>query len=495
MRRNVMIICVWLLIAVTTVSAGTGGSGDGWISLFDGKSLVGWTANEHPETFTVVNGAIVAQGKRSHLFYTGSVEGADFQDFELKTEVKTEPKANSGIFFHTTFQQTGWPQKGYEAQINNTHIGSGDYRELKKTGSLYAVRNVFASPVQDNAWFTMHIKVFGRRIQIHVNEFLLVDYIEPDKPVRGREHLGSVLSHGTFALQGHDPESKVYFKNIYVKSLGHTPRPADTRSAEAIAYERDIAYFHTNDLPLVDFHVHLKGGLTLPEALEMSREAGITYGIAQNCGVGFPVTDDAGLEAYLKTLERKPAFKAVQAEGREWVGLFSEDVLAKADYIFTDSMTFTDHRGKRTRLWMPDEVQVDDEQAFMEMLVGKIEMIMSEEPVDIYVNPTFLPVCIADKYDALWTEERMDRVVAVLAENGVAMEINSRYRLPSEKFVRKAKAAGVKFAFGTNNGGRDLGTLAYSRMIAQRCSLAKKDFFMPKPEGQKAIQRKPLPKR
>ena len=204
-----------------------------------------------------------------------------------------------------------------------------------------------------------------------------------------------------------------------------------------------------------------------------------------------------GCESYLENAAGpKPAFKAVQAEGREWVGtVLRRECWPKFDYIFTDSMTFTDHRGKRTRLWIPNEVQVDDEQAFMEMLVSKIETIMSQEPVDIYVNPTFLPACIADKYDALWTEERMDRVVKVLAENGVAMEINARYRLPSETFVRKAKAAGVKFAFGTNNGGRDLGTLAYSRIMAQRCGLTKKDFFMPKPDRQKAIQRKGLPKR
>lgn len=492
-RRLIVWVCLWAI--VTMLPAAGRGSETGWISLFDGKSLTGWKANENPGTFTVTDGAIVAHGRRSHLFYTGPVEGANFQDFELKVDVKTALKANSGVFFHTAFQHAGWPEKGYEAQINNTHAGSGDYRELKKTGSLYAVRNVFASPVADDVWFTMYIKVLGRRVRIRVNEFLLVDYIEPEDPVRGAEHKGSLLSSGTFALQGHDVESKVCFKNIYVRPLGHNPRPADTRSAEELAYEREIAHFHTNDLPLVDFHVHLKGGLTLPEALDMSREAGITYGIAQNCGVGFPVTNDDGLRTYLATLTGRPAFKGVQAEGREWVGLFSEEELAKFDYIFTDSMTFTDHRGKRTRLWMPDEVQVDDEQAFMEMLVGKIETIMSEEPVDIYVNPTFLPACIAEKYDALWTEERMDRVVKALAENGVAMEINARYRLPSETFVRKAKAAGVKFAFGTNNGGRDLGTLAYSRMIARRCGLTKKDFFMPKPDGHKAIQRKGLPKR
>jgi histidinol phosphatase-like PHP family hydrolase len=158
-------------------------------------------------------------------------------------------------------------------------------------------------------------------------------------------------------------------------------------------------------------------------------------------------------------------------------------------------MTFTDHRGRRVRLWMPDEVQVDDKQAFMDMLVEKTVGILDEEPVDIYVNPTFLPACIAEEYDALWTEARMDRVIEAAAKNGVAIEINARFRLPSEAFVRKAKQAGVKFAFGTNNGGKDLGDLGYSRMIARRCGLTTADMFVPKPDGQKAIQRKGLPRR
>ena len=494
MGRRVMTALVGLAVTVAMPAWGQGGE-PGWFSLFDGKTLDGWRANETAGTFSVRDGAIVAGGARSHLFYAGPVSKHDFKNFEFKADVKTEPGANSGIYFHTAYQESGWLEKGYEAQINNTHLGTGEYRELKRTGSLYAVRNVFASPVKDNTWFTMRIKVVGRQVEIWVDDFCLVDYTEPDNPVRNGEHAGAVLSRGTFALQGHDPDSTVYFRNVYVKPLPDAPKPTDDRAEKEIAYQCDISRFHGDYLPIVDFHVHLKGGLTLAEALEKSREAGIGYGVAQNCGVGFPVTDDAGLKRYLESLEGQPVFKGIQAEGREWVGLFSEEMLAKFDYIFTDSMTFTDDRGRRTRLWMPDEVWVDDKQAFMDMLVEKTVTILTEEPVDIYVNPTFLPASIAGEYDTLWTNERMDRVIAAAVKNGVAIEINSRFRLPSETFLRRAKRARAKFSFGTNNGGRDLGRLEYSRLMAKRLGLKKDDMFMPKAEGQKAIQRKGLPPR
>lgn len=492
MPRRMPMIFLTLVMLPSMIPAGAQSSDQSWIRLFDGETLDGWRANENPDTFSVRDGTIVAQGRRSHLFYVGPAERADFRNFEFKVDAKTMPEANSGVFFHTRFQSSGWPRQGYEAQINNTHKGTGDYRELKKTGSLYAVRSVFASPVRDNVWFTMYIKVVGRRVQIRVNQFLLVDYIEPDKPVRGADAVDNVLSHGTFALQGHDPRSTVCFRNIYVRPLPDAPRPADRRRRAEIEYQRDISAFHADYLPMVDYHVHLKGGLTLEEALVKSREAGIAYGIAQNCGVGFPTTDDAGLKRFLDAMEGWPVFKGMQAEGREWVTLFSEEMIAKFDYVFTDSMTFTDDKGRRTRLWIPDEVHVDDEQAFMDMLVERTVKILTEEPIDIYVNPTFLPACIADRYDVLWSAERMDKVIEAAVENDVAIEINSRFRLPSGTFIGRAKAAGAKFSFGTNNGGRDLGRLEYSREMARRYGLRKADMFMPKHDGLKPVQKKGL---
>lgn len=139
---------------------------------------------------------------------------------------------------------------------------------------------------------------------------------------------------------------------------------------------------------------------------------------------------------------------------------------------------------------MPNEVHVDDEQDFMDMLVRRIEGVMAE-PIDIYVNPTFLPARIADKYEQLWTDRRMDRVIAAAVQHGVAIEINARYKLPSKEFILKAKEAGVKFACGTNNTGpNDLGNLEYCRRMIRECGLTKDDFFVPRPRDQKRIHRR-----
>jgi histidinol phosphatase-like PHP family hydrolase len=174
--------------------------------------------------------------------------------------------------------------------------------------------------------------------------------------------------------------------------------------------------------------------------------------------------------------------------------MFSPATIAKFDYVFTDSMTWTNDNGKRMRLWIPNEVEIGDKQQFMDMLVERAVGILTREPIDIYVNPTFLPDAIAQEYDTLWTDERMDKVIQAAVKNGVAIEINARYRLPSEKFIRKAAEAGAKFSFGTNNGDKDLGDLAYSRLMAKKLNLTRDDFFTPKPDGQKPIQIKGLPR-
>ncbi|MCL5096845.1 MAG: hypothetical protein M1608_04835 [Candidatus Omnitrophica bacterium] len=207
-----------------------------------------------------------------------------------------------------------------------------------------------------------------------------------------------------------------------------------------------------------------------------------------NCGLGFSVTNDAGIYRYLDTMKGQPVYVGMQAEGREWVHMFSKEAVAKFDYVFTDAMTFRDDHGKRMHLWIKDEVDIKDKQAFMDMLVRRIQSIMNDEPIDIYVNPTFLPECIAGEYDRLWTPERMQKVVDAAAKNGIAIEINARYYLPSPAFIKLAKKAGVKFTFGTNNGDRDVGGLGYCLDMVKECGLTAQDMFMPKPDGQKPVQ-------
>ncbi len=248
--------------------------------------------------------------------------------------------------------------------------------------------------------------------------------------------------------------------------------------------------------PMVDYHVHLKGGLTLEEAKTWALERGLRYGIAQNCGLNFPVTDDAGLLAYVEGMKGKGVYVGMQAEGREWVELFSPEAIAQFDYVFTDAMTWRNDDGHRMRLWVRDEVVIGEPEAFMDMLVDRTVWILENEPIDIYVNPTYLPAELAKHYDELWTDERVGRVIDAAVKNGVAIEISAGMKLPKQAFIQRAKAAGATFSFGTNNGGkRDLGNLDYCRQMIAECGLVPEDMFVPKPDGRKAIQRKALPER
>jgi hypothetical protein len=244
--------------------------------------------------------------------------------------------------------------------------------------------------------------------------------------------------------------------------------------------------------PLVDYHTHLKEGLRLEDVLQRTRVEGIKAGIAINGGLSFPINSDAGLEPFLEQMQGQPVFVAFQAEGREWVRLFSRTMLERFDYVFTDAMTWTDDDGHRMRLWIDSEVPpIADAQTFMDMLVARTVGIISEEPIDIYVNPTFLPNQIAARYDALWTPERMTRVITALRDHRVALEINNRYKLPSAAFIRQARAAGVKLACGTNNSGAaDLGHMEYCVAMIRQLGLTAADMWTPPPNGQKAIQRK-----
>jgi hypothetical protein len=184
-----------------------------WISLFDGQTLNGWKVGENAETFSVDSGCIIAHGKTAHLFYEGDVHNHDFKDFDFKADVLTRPGSNSGIYIHTEYQEGGWPAKGYEVQVNNSHT------DWRRTGSLYMVVDIKEQYVPDNVWFTESVSVRGKHVIIKLNDTVVVDYTEPEHPTRGDDMKGRVLSHGTFALQGHDPNSKVYFKNIMVKPL------------------------------------------------------------------------------------------------------------------------------------------------------------------------------------------------------------------------------------------------------------------------------------
>jgi hypothetical protein len=206
-----------IILALLFVQCGTSRKAStekGWISLFDGKTLNGWKVTaENPSTFRVDSGMIIVHGPRAHLFYDGEVMNHDFKNFELKVTLMTTPGSNSGIFIHTAYQETGWPSKGYEVQVNQTQ---GDWR---KSGSLYGIADVREVYVKDNEWYTEHIIVQDKKVTIKINDKTVVEYTEPDDVEKLEGRAERRLSSGTIALQGHDPKSKVYYKQVMIKPL------------------------------------------------------------------------------------------------------------------------------------------------------------------------------------------------------------------------------------------------------------------------------------
>ena len=232
--------------------------------------------------------------------------------------------------------------------------------------------------------------------------------------------------------------------------------------------------------PITDLHVHLKGGFTIQEAILKSKRENIKYGLVTNCGLGFPVHSDSQIDSVLLTFKDYPQFLlGLQAEGREWVNIFSKESVNKFDYLFTDAMTFTDAKGRRNRIWIKEETWIDNEEEFMDYLVNTIVKILNTEPINMYVNPTYLPAQMADRYDFFWTDERMDKVIKAAKDNNIAIEINNRFRIPSVKFITKAKETGIKFTVGTNNMDRNFSGAEYALRIIKKCKLTRNDIFEP----------------
>jgi len=218
-KKNIFFLATIVLLAACSSQNKIKGTGDSntdnngkWTSLFDGKSLDGWKESEGP-SFSIEDGAIKVAGKRSHLYYDGPVNNHDFKNFEIKLQVMTKPGSNSGVYFHTAFQQKGFPDKGFEVQVNNSHT------DWKRTAGLYDIKDTAATFVKDDEWFELYIKVEGKHVITKINGQTVTDWTEPDGAVAPEGHPARVISSGTFALQAHDPKSVVYYKDIMVKPL------------------------------------------------------------------------------------------------------------------------------------------------------------------------------------------------------------------------------------------------------------------------------------
>ena len=243
------------------------------------------------------------------------------------------------------------------------------------------------------------------------------------------------------------------------------------------------------DFPIVDYHVHVEGATTIEHVLQLARERGVKVGIAEHGGVGEGMKTDEDMRKYLARWAGKPVYRGMQGGGLTWSKMFSKDMIVQLDYVLSDALNFPDKDGKIVYLWTPAAL-ITDEQDFMERYVAFNLQVMNEEPIDILANATFLPDDIVHDYSVLWTDERMEKVIETARKHAIAIEISGLYKIPSKKFILKAKAAGIKFTFGSNTHGEEVGMVGYGIQMAHECGLTAANMFTPPPHDLKPIIRR-----
>lgn len=395
----------------------------------------------------------------------------EYENFVLTGQALTSDNAEAALLFHTD------GKSGYEVTFRNGPIDG-----TRKSGSLASVRNLYRSLAEDGKWFDFEIAVRGHNISVAINDTAVICYTEPEHPYRTKEYAGRLLSRGSIALKGVNGD--VTFRNLQMTRLKQDAVNESDTMPRIDEQSDAVIRFQQRNFPVIDYHVHLKGGLTKEMAHAMSMNYGINYGVAPNAGeggVGRMLADDKEVYEYFNEVKDMPFMRGVQGEGRKWTATFSQEALGVFDYLFTDGMTIVDHKGRLSRIYRPEEVHYDGvtKEQYMEHLVDQTVKILTNEPADIYANPTFLPEELNAEYAKYWTDERVNRVLDVLVKYNIALEINARYKIPSFDIIRKAKERGIKFTFGTNNVDANFGKLEYCLQAVEECGLTADDIWFP----------------
>ena len=459
-----------LVVALVLFAAAScGGNAEKWTSLMPDREISNWrTVDGTPHAETSPE-QIVLEGDKVMLYGPSDPAAPmpELRNFVLRAQVLTEPGAASSLWIH--HGENGY---GYEITLGNKRLDAGRIQR----GSLVRVRNAYKSMAPDGEWFDIEVAVRGKNITVKVNDILLVDYVEPAEPYR-RDPFAMLLGTGTFVIDSYEGTTRL--RDVKMQTLPDDDALAGGRT-DAIDETTDrVIRLQQDGFPVIDYHVHLKGW-PQEDAMDHSRRVGIFYAIAPNCGIGFPITNDAEVANFIDTTRNLPAFMAMQGEGREWPTTFSAASREMFDYVITDALTFTDHAGRRVRLWIDEEVIIDiPQQQYMDQIVDKTVEVISNEPLDVFVNPFFLPTAMMADYDALWTDARIAQVVAALKENGVALEVNARYRIPNARTIKAAMEAGVPLTFGTNNADRNLGKLEYCFEMLDECGIKAEHMYWP----------------
>jgi hypothetical protein len=193
----------------------------GFTSLFDGKSLDGWTLlGKRGDGYGVTNGVLFcAKGGGGHL-YTEK----EYSDFILRLEFRLDPGANNGIGIRCPLTAIGPAYAGMELQILDAAYNK-PLRPAQYHGSIYDIvpaKHGALKPAGE--WNEEEVVAQGRHIKVTVNGQVLVDanLNEVTDPEILKKHPGILRDRGHIGFLGHNDH--VEFRNIRVKELSSTEK-------------------------------------------------------------------------------------------------------------------------------------------------------------------------------------------------------------------------------------------------------------------------------
>jgi histidinol phosphatase-like PHP family hydrolase len=230
------------------------------------------------------------------------------------------------------------------------------------------------------------------------------------------------------------------------------------------------------NFPLTDLHCHLTEQFTIDRVMELGKQRHVNFGIVDHPAV-WALKDDDDLERYISKLRKYPVYIGLQPTEMGWSKKYSPKLLEKIDYILMDPQIFQ-LNGETMQIWNFD-TYVENTEEFMKAYMAHALDILNNEPINIFGWPLFLPVCIARDYYTIWTEERMQQIITAAKKRNIAIEINDMSHTPHDKFILKAKQAGLKFTFGSDSRNMNAGRLAYCKDVAKKCNLKAEDFYVP----------------
>ena len=212
-------------------------SNEGFVSIFDGKTLEGWSASfpKASEAWYVRDGYIVGEGSkgRCYLIYDGN---RDLADFELKFTYRFPGEGNSGVNIRAKKDPTG--KRDYQAYhvdigqagIGKNVLGAWDFHTPGRTehrcfrGDRLIIQEddsplisalegaVQLEDIHAHGWNQVHVIVRGNQFEFSINGKPASEFTE-HLPEERR------LKSGMIQFQLHDPGMIVHFRHIQLKIL------------------------------------------------------------------------------------------------------------------------------------------------------------------------------------------------------------------------------------------------------------------------------------